>query len=241
MDWLLAGLLAAVGLLAGALVVLIWDGRIWQNLIRAHEQQRQRWQTRLNETERQLAQLHRQRHKLEQELAAAKQELTAVQSQKNRTSQELSHAQSRIQDMEAQLAGVLRQLGETQQLRQRLAEAEARIKESEPIKSQLAARLAAAQHQLKFTSKQGKKELQVIRGIGPTYARKLEEAGIVQLTDLAEQTPEQLLAVLGLKPGHADKAAGWIAEARALTASLLDDGGENSEETAVPPPQSNMG
>ncbi|MFQ5433703.1 MAG: helix-hairpin-helix domain-containing protein [Anaerolineae bacterium] len=232
MDWLFLALLAAVGLLAGALVVLIWDGRAWQTLIRTQERQRQRWQTRLNETERQLARLHRQRQKLQRELAAAKQELTAVQS---------AHAlsQSRIPDLEAQLAGVLRQLTETQELRQKLAAAEARIQEAEPIRSQLAARLAAAQHQHKFTSKQGKKELQVIRGIGPAYAQRLGDGGISKLTDLAEQTPEQLLQILNLKAGHLNKVVEWIAEARELTDSLAAaETGES--DTAVPPPQSNL-
>ncbi len=238
MDWVLAGLLAAAGLLAGVLAAFVWDGRVWEKLIRASEQQRQQMQTRLNQTERKLAKLHRRRHKLEQELAAAKQELTAVQTQQSQTSQDLSHAQSRIQELESQLAGMLRQLTETRQLRQRLAEAEARLKEAEPIKSQLAARLAAAQHQLRFTGMQGKKELETIHGIGPVYARKLGDAGISQLVELAEQTPEQLSQILGLKPGHQRKMAGWIAEARALTDSLAAEEGES--DTAAPPPQSKL-
>jgi predicted flap endonuclease-1-like 5' DNA nuclease len=59
-------------------------------------------------------------------------------------------------------------------------------------------------------------DLKQINGIGPTYERRLKEAGISTLADLAQQTPENLAAALGSKSVQLADPEKWIAEAQSL-------------------------
>ncbi len=59
-------------------------------------------------------------------------------------------------------------------------------------------------------------DLQLINGIGPTYERRLKEAGIRTFADVAGQTPETLRSVSGLKTWQSAAPEEWIDEARSL-------------------------
>ncbi|HEY81502.1 MAG TPA: DUF4332 domain-containing protein [Anaerolineae bacterium] len=72
-------------------------------------------------------------------------------------------------------------------------------------------------------------DLQQIKGIGPTYAQKLADAGIVTLQDLARTTPEQLHEIVHARGRMANYAL-WIQQARELVAAS----GEAPEEAAPP-------
>ncbi len=61
-------------------------------------------------------------------------------------------------------------------------------------------------------------DLQQIKGIGPTYAQKLADAGIVTLEDLARATPEQLHEIVHARGRTANYDA-WIQQARELIAA----------------------
>ena len=54
-----------------------------------------------------------------------------------------------------------------------------------------------AQKTRPLRDKQGKDNLQAIRGIGPVIARRLNEAGVYTFEELAELTPDQLQEILG--------------------------------------------
>ena len=69
------------------------------------------------------------------------------------------------------------------------------------------------------TSAKRSVDLQVIKGIGRTYAQRLREAGIHSLSELVKATPEQLREVTGIEEWHAADPASWIAQARQLLAS----------------------
>lgn len=56
-------------------------------------------------------------------------------------------------------------------------------------------------------------DLTEINGIGPTFARRLNEAGITSFGQLAELAPEQARAITHAAVWQADPAD-WIAEAR---------------------------
>ncbi len=60
-------------------------------------------------------------------------------------------------------------------------------------------------------------DLKVISGIGPVYERRLNDAGIYTYADLAEQAPEQLRSITGLKTWQAGDLDDWIVEAQTLT------------------------
>lgn len=60
-------------------------------------------------------------------------------------------------------------------------------------------------------------DLQRINGIGPVFARRLKEAGILTFSDLAQQAPESLKEIVGLKSMQLADPERWIAEAQALS------------------------
>ncbi len=55
-----------------------------------------------------------------------------------------------------------------------------------------------------------------INGIGPTYARRLREAGIVALPDLAHADPEHIREITKLQAWQAHDPQDWIAAAQRL-------------------------
>lgn len=56
-------------------------------------------------------------------------------------------------------------------------------------------------------------DLQEIEGIGPTYAGRLQEAGIGTFADLAAQTPAQIVEISGVR--SVETAVAWIDAAQA--------------------------
>jgi predicted flap endonuclease-1-like 5' DNA nuclease len=60
-------------------------------------------------------------------------------------------------------------------------------------------------------------DLKVISGIGPAYERRLKEAGIHTYADLAQQAPEKLRSITGIKAWQATEPEEWIAEAQTLS------------------------
>lgn len=64
-------------------------------------------------------------------------------------------------------------------------------------------------------TKSGPDDLTQINGIGPTFARRLNEAGIYSFAALAAADPEQVREVTKVANWQADPAD-WIAAAKAL-------------------------
>lgn len=59
-------------------------------------------------------------------------------------------------------------------------------------------------------------DLTQIRGIGPTYQQRLQDAGFHTLADLAAASADEVKLAIGAQPSHAIDVASWIAQAQAL-------------------------
>jgi predicted flap endonuclease-1-like 5' DNA nuclease/chromosome segregation ATPase len=66
-------------------------------------------------------------------------------------------------------------------------------------------------------------ELRRINGIGPTYARRLLDAGFGSLALLAAASPEALGSAAGLRPNQETRAADWINQAQTLAHRAAGD------------------
>lgn len=65
------------------------------------------------------------------------------------------------------------------------------------------------------SEKEKRDDLQQITGIGPSFATRLQEAGITSYSQLANLTPDEVRKKIGLDYWRADVQS-WIAQAREL-------------------------
>ena len=143
-----------------------------------------------------------------------------LQEEKDGLLSELTEAHQQVQDLKARLDNSLQQVTETQFLRKRLIETEAQMNTANKQIETLQEKLTAVQDTFDYT---GKSQLQIIHGIGPAYARRLQEAGINTLHDLAKCKPEDITDTIQLKPWQNAMPQDWIREAKALTIKLGED------------------
>lgn len=134
-------------------------------------------------------------------------------TEKEGLANELRHSEQQAAQLRAQVNSVVRQLTETQTLRRTAVEAEEKLKTAESNIQRLHAKLKILQAQMAYT---GKSELQIIKGIGPVYAQKLNEHGIYTLRELARTEPETVREYIGLKRWQGAEPEEWVEEARVL-------------------------
>ena len=145
---------------------------------------------------------------------------TALAAEKELLSKQLLESEQQVAELRAQVNSVLSQLTETQFLRRRLIENDEKLKTAESQIEQLQSKLKTLQAQMAYT---GKNQLQIIKGIGPVYAKKMNEYGIYTLKDLAQADPEKIVDFINLKKWQSAEPAGWIEEARLLSIQFGDD------------------
>ena len=148
---------------------------------------------------------------LEQKLAVAGANLTALEAEKDTAVVQLQQAELSLAEQSAKIAT----------LQQQLAVAEEKLQTTDTHLDNLQTKMDDVQTKMSYS---GKNQLQLIRGIGPTYARRLNEFGIHNFADLAECDVEQVAAILKLKSWQAPNVQDWLEEAKALAASLNEDG-----------------
>lgn len=122
-------------------------------------------------------------------------------------------------------AGVGVMQGQIRRVKERLVEQTAQTTAAQAETSQVQNALRNAEAKLNQQQTQaplapapvGPSPLEQIQGIGPVFARRLHEVGIVTLADLAAQTPEQVRAIVAsLRGGKLINAQAWIDQARRL-------------------------
>lgn len=114
--------------------------------------------------------------------------------------------QGQVRRTKKQLA---EQMAQTARAQAATADAQLARQQAEAQLSQLQSQVAAAPPTTN--------PLEQIQGIGPVFARRLYEAGIVTLADLAAQSPEQLRAIIsGVRGGKMVNVQTWIDQAQQL-------------------------
>ncbi len=102
-----------------------------------------------------------------------------------------------------------------EQLRQDLIVAKAKISQ---LQTELETEASPASKAAPASKATPKDKLDQIKGIGPVFAQRLNQAGVLTLADLAELTPERVREIVS--PGKAESIINpqdWITQARQLT------------------------
>ncbi len=148
--------------------------------------------------------------RLETQLEEAREENRAICQQVSVAEVEMKHLRQKLAEMQEQKA-------EAARLRRQLSLAEENLRAAQEEVGGLRSRIKALQAQIAIA---GKNPLEVIKGIGPTYAKRLNKYGIYTLEDLAQADPAAIADYIELKPWQAVYPAAWITEARALAAKI---------------------
>lgn len=109
---------------------------------------------------------------------------------------------------EAKMTQLLTKVAEIEQLRQQLTEAETTIKQLESELAQVVPSSTVGQPTVD--------QLERIAGIGPTFAKRLHDAGICTFADVVNSSPETLREIVQTKPWQKINPEVWIEQAQAL-------------------------
>jgi len=121
-----------------------------------------------------------------------------------------------------ELQETVAQFTQARQMRRQLVFAVQQLKKFQVRNETLTAELAARETKVETAAAAtdvSHADLQVIRGIGPTYARRLHDSGVHTLGDLVAQSPERLHELAGLQEWQAAEPHAWLEEARSLLES----------------------
>jgi predicted flap endonuclease-1-like 5' DNA nuclease len=157
---------------------------------------------------------------LEQQIAAAKVQQAAVEAEKDIAQANLQQAELANAEQKTTIAALQQQLQKAEKVRQKLARATKKLHNADAHIQKLQETVEDVQVKMNYS---GKSELQLIRGIGPAYARRLNEFGIQTFSDLADCKPEQIADIIKKKNWQIVNIETWIDEAKALAARLDPD------------------
>lgn len=177
-------------------------------------------QTRVEQINETLQQVQRRRAELEQQVATAEIQYSASEAEKDLALKQLQEADLAAAEQNARIATLEKQLHEAESVRSKLEEAKAKLQTADQHIQKLQDSVEDAHVMMSYS---GKNELQLIRGIGPAYARRLNEFGINSFSDLAKCAPEQIATIIKKKNWQAADIQDWIDEAKALAARLGPD------------------
>ena len=158
--------------------------------------------------------------KLEQKLIASDAALVALEAEKDTAVNQLEQAELTSAEQSAKIAALSQQLGQVKLVQQQLTVTEEKLQTADAHLQKLQTKMEDVQTKMSYS---GKNQLQLIRGIGPTYARRLNEFGIQTLADLAECDEDQVVKIIKKKYWQAVNISDWLDEAKALAASLNED------------------
>lgn len=157
---------------------------------------------------------------LEQKASAAAVQYAALEAEKDLALTQLQEAELAAAEQNAQIAALQQQLHDSATVSQELVAAKEKLQTADKHIQKLQDTVEDVQTKMNYS---GKNELQLIRGIGPAYARRLNDFGINSFSDLAKCQPDQVATIIKKKNWQAVDIQDWIDEARALAVRLGPD------------------
>ncbi|MCC6602324.1 MAG: hypothetical protein IT327_03880 [Anaerolineae bacterium] len=157
---------------------------------------------------------------LEQKVAAAEVQFSAIEAEKDLALTQLQEAELTAAEQNARIATLEKQLQEAEAVRQELTAAQEKLHTADKHIQTLQDNVEDAHTMMQYS---GKNELQLIRGIGPAYARRLNEFGINSFSELAKCEAQQIATIIKKKNWQVADIQDWIDEAKALAARLGSD------------------
>ena len=157
---------------------------------------------------------------VEPKVVASEAEQAALELEKDSLQKELQQAELANAEQSATIEALQKQVQEMALLRQELASASEKLQTAESHIDALQSKMDDVQTKMSYS---GKNQLQLIRGIGPAYAQRLNEFGIHTFADLADCSPEQIASIIKKKNWQAVDLQDWVDEAKALAARLGPD------------------
>ncbi len=165
-------------------------------------------------------QAQRDSAEFEQKAAAAEVQASAIEAERDLALTQLQEAELTAAEQNARIAALEKQLHEAEAVRQELGAAKEKLQTADKHIQTLQDTVEDAHTMINYS---GKNELELIRGIGPAYARRLNEFGIHSFSDLAACQPEQIATIVKKKNWQTVDIQDWIDEAKALAARLGPD------------------
>ncbi|MCP4418259.1 MAG: hypothetical protein GY805_16680 [Chloroflexi bacterium] len=168
----------------------------------------------------QIVQMEAATAELEQKVIASEAHLTMLEAEKDAAQKQLAQAELANVEQKAKVETLIQQLQETETLRQQFVTVNEELQTADSHIETLQSKMDDVQTKMNYS---GKSQLQLIRGIGPTYGRRLNEFGIQTFADLAKCDVEQVTNIIKKKKWQTVNITDWIDEAKALATSLESD------------------
>lgn len=157
---------------------------------------------------------------LEQKATTIELQLGTVEAEKDQVLNQLQEAELAAAEQNARIATLEKQLNDSETVGHELVAAKEKLQTADKHIQELQDTVEDAHAMMSYS---GKNELQLIRGIGPAYARRLNDFGIHSFSDLARCQPDQVATIIKKKNWQAADIQDWIDEAKALAARLGPD------------------
>jgi predicted flap endonuclease-1-like 5' DNA nuclease len=150
----------------------------------------------------------------------AEAQLASAEAENNRLLGDVQLMEGEIVSLEARVDLLQTELQAADGVREQLAVVEEKLQTAASRSKKLQAKMDDLRVKMNYSSKN---QLQLIRGIGPAYGRRLNEFGIQTFADLAECDPDQIANIIKKKPWQAVNIQDWLDEAKSLAARLTSD------------------
>ena len=150
----------------------------------------------------------------------AEAQLALAEAENNRLLGDVQLMEGEIVSLEARVDLLQTELQAADGLHEQLTVVEEKLQTAASRSKKLQAKMDDLRVKMNYSSKN---QLQLIRGIGPAYGRRLNEFGIQTFADLAECDPDQIANIIKKKPWQAVNIQDWLDEAKSLAARLTSD------------------